>query len=246
MSTHEITDTELIRYLDGELESAERSQLDARLAAAPAAAERLATLRQNASRISSILGTADPNELETQRSARAIRAQLEQARSRRWLTMSPVLRAAAVIALLLGFGLAVPPVRAWMIEQVRQLVGSEPAPEVSQPARAPATQPVPQTAPLVVNFAINSDTFFLQHDAAAGELRIKRSPDATVRAEPSAGSTANLTVVPNGLRIDGGAATATYTLWLPTRVTVLAIRSGARAPQYHSLRGTVELTLQLR
>jgi hypothetical protein len=245
MSTHEITDAELIRYLDGELESAERSRLDARLAAAPAAAERLNTLRQSSSRIGSILSAADPNDLETQRSARAIRAQMQQARSQRSLHMSPALRAAAVIALLLGFGLAVPPVRAWMIEQVRQLVGDQPAPEALPPANTRSVE-TPQVAPLDITFAISSDTFSLQYNGLAGELHVWRALGAEAKAEPSANSTANLMIVPNGLRIDGESANATYRLWLPARVTVLVVRSNARAPQYHNLRETGEISVPLR
>ena len=250
MNTHEITDAELIRYLDGELRGADRSELDARLAATPAAAERLAALRQRSARLAGLIGTADPNELETQRSARAIRAQVEKAeRTQRWLPrMSPALRAAAVITLLLGFGLAVPPVRAWMIEQVRQLVAAlrEPAAQPQPPAQTTPAAAQPQEAPVAIGFAVSSDTFTIIALNAQGELIVQRDTITRASAEQAANSGANLLVAPNGLRIEGGTPEAIHTLRLPERVRMVVFRRQNGVVEWLPMRvNGLPLTLRL-
>ncbi|MGH8436827.1 MAG: hypothetical protein ACRERX_20745 [Pseudomonas sp.] len=240
MSTHEITDAELIRYLDGELLGTDRSELDTRLAAAPAAARRLAVLRQRSARLSSLIGAADANDLETQRSARSTRAAVEQAMNRRprVLRLSPALQAAALITLLLGFGLAVPPVRAWMIEQVLQLVEamSGSRAETLQPGEAPPADVPPQAAPLAIQLTVTSDTFTVQVAGAAGQLVVQRDTIDQAQAEPSTLGGANLVFMRNGLRIEGGSAATVHALRLPEHVRVLVLRRAGRV-EVHPLAG---------
>src|SRR5262245_48963579 len=104
--TNPITDAELIRYLDGELDAGTRSALDRRLASAPEAAARLEALRRRSRAMSQFIRSANPSGPATRASADAIRPLMTQPPRANW---TPLLKIAAVIAVLL-VGVAVPPV----------------------------------------------------------------------------------------------------------------------------------------
>jgi hypothetical protein len=241
--TNPITDAELIRYLDGELDAGTRSALDQRLASAPEAAARLATLRRRSRALSQLMRAANPSGPATRASADAIRPQMVQRQQSPWI---PLLRIAAVIAVLL-IGIAVPPVRAWLVAHLpgskQTSTSNNPSGSTSASASNAATSP---TADVVYNFTVTADTFDLEVTQSAGTLVVSRSAGGSASAEANAAGTSFL-VLPRGLRIEGPAsAGAQYTIALPARVHVLRL-SRPNGVSLHQLRdGVLVLDLARR
>ena len=239
--TSPITDAELIRYLDGELDAGTRSALDQRLASAPEAAARLETLRRRSRAMSQLMRAANPSGPATRASADAIRPQMTLRPRMQW---ESYLRTAAVIAILL-VGFAVPPVRAWLLARLlsasRVFSGETSTP---MPSLEPASRPAPSTSSDVVyNFTVTADTFDLEVTQKAGTLVVKRSDDGSASAEARAAGTSFL-VLPRGLRIEGPAnAQALYTVAMPARVQVLRLHRGTGV-SLHTLTGG-NLTIDL-
>lgn len=223
-----VTDAELVLYMSGELEGAERARIDAQLAAAPATAARLARLERRATRLSGMLAAVDPGEDEAARSADAVRAMLagrpDSAAPRSVWQRAPVpLRAAAAILLLLVGIVLVEPARARVVELARDLaqaIGIAPA---NAPARSTAE---PAGAPVRVAFDWNAETFVIAIDAAAGTLVVQRGPAGRATVEADAPGTEML-ALPDGVRIGGADAAVTWTVTLPPSVTMLRVRSPA-------------------
>ncbi|MGH7472239.1 MAG: hypothetical protein ACRENP_30175, partial [Longimicrobiales bacterium] len=139
MTDNVITDAELVRYLDGEVTGEARTAMAARLANEPESAARLAVLQQRTTTLSRLLVEVDPAELEVRRSAHVMKPQVTQAAR---ASMPTLMKAAAAIVLLFGLAFAVPPVRAWIVDQVMnvaQAIGWV-APE-SGPLPAPTAAP---------------------------------------------------------------------------------------------------------
>ncbi|HEX7090624.1 MAG TPA: hypothetical protein VF192_10860, partial [Longimicrobiales bacterium] len=227
-----MTDAELVRYLDGEIEGAPRAALEARIAAAPDAAARLDTLRRRSARLSALLADLDPPLEEVQQSAAAIRPMVAAgaARARGWLPGPALLRWAAAVALLLGAALAVPPARAWMIQRVRDaaealgLLDTAPEPAVETPAGA--APDALQAASVRVTFEVHVDTFEIEAPPR-GRLVVHRGPRASGSAEAAGVPGVAFVVLPTGLRIEGPATDdARYDVALPASVAAVRIRAG--------------------
>lgn len=236
-----VTDAELIRYLDGELDQTETGLLLDRIRTEPASAARLEQLRARSHALGAMLTHADPDDLATRRSADAIRSAMRDAHRP---ARSPALRAAAVILLLLAGAMAAPPLRAWIIERARTI-----AEVVGIVAREPAT-PAPAPAPaegaaLSVTFAVIGDTFEIRVPGAGGVLSVRREArdDGTIQVT-GATITEHLVLV-DGVRLEGeAAANARYELVLPERVATIVLRIGDDAPTTHALSGArTELSL---
>lgn len=250
------SDADLIRYLDGELNADERARVDAAVAEDVVLADRLARLRARGERLRALLADGDPSEADTRaanpaaptagqpranaqrghtvqsdatvrpiegaRATRTRRLALSRAPGGHWL------RAAAVILTLLGAGLFVPPVRAWIVDRLESLVpGEDTAVEVS-----PAIPSVDETAPLAYRMAVTGSTLFLDVDAAqaAGELTVRVADVANASLEPlDADAGDPVLVMPDEDRVriqNGEASTASYRLTLPRQVVTLRIRIG--------------------
>ncbi len=244
------TDAELIRYLDGELDEAERTRMDAALAHDPALAGRLETLRRRNARLRALLNATDPSEAEVRAAHDAIvRAHatgaavgiergatihsieaVRQSRARRDVpppaSGSHWLRAAAVIAALLAAGLLVPPVRAWIVDRIESL-GTEVEPDVGA---SPDTRPV-EAGPVIYTIPVTGPTLEILVDAvqAAGELTVRVADVTEATIEPLGAAADPVLVVPGGSRVrvqSGTASTAGYRLTLPSSVTTLRVRIG--------------------
>jgi anti-sigma factor RsiW len=236
MPKDQITDEELIRYLDGEVTDADRSALAARLAADAGSSARLQILQQRSARLSTWLVGADPAELDVRRSAHVIRPQIEQARAAH--AYRPTMwKAAAAIILLFGLAFAVPPVRAWIVERAldaAETMGWRAAqPDASLPA-TPAAVSEDAGPALTVSIAVSRDTFEVQVARPGGRLVVVRETRTSASAEPPAA--AGIVATTNTLRIEGNnPAASTFTLRLPERVTVLRIRHDGQAAATHVL-----------
>jgi len=236
-----VTDAELVRYLDGEIEGAPRAALEARIAAAPDTAARLDTLRRRSARLSALLAELDPSAADVQQSAEAIRpATAAGARpSRGWLPGPASLRWAAAVALLLGAALAVPPARAWMVERARDAAEAlgllDTAPEPAVEAPTGAAPDAIQAAPVRVTFEVRADTFEIEAPPR-GRLIVRRGAGPTGSAESAGAPGVDLVVLPTGLRIEGTTTDdARYDVALPASVAAVRVRAGAGAALLRAL-----------
>lgn len=222
-------DAELVRLIDGQGEPQERARVLAHTATCAPCAERLETIRHRAQRLSELLTEWDipvgdapkpplpPSDFE---SVRARRRSPASASLPLWM------RAAAGIVLLLGVGMTVSPLRAWVVERwasvAAELAGREMGEEPERPRVAAAGH--------LVSFLPEGDEFLLQVDAPQAEgvleLLIEAVPRAT--AEISGGAAEeNLLVLPEGLRIRNAPdSRASYRVTLPAELRQVHVRIG--------------------
>jgi anti-sigma factor RsiW len=221
-----VSDAELIQELDGELSQVARTELGARLSNSAEVAARLELLRRRTARFSELLGAIDPAEARVQASRRNARAQVRQARSPGSSRFRPLLQVAAAIALILGVLFIVPPVRAWMIDRVRDLAGAlgfeSPATSAEIPA---APQAAPRDADVSITFALESDTLDVFAAQRAGRIILRRTTASSATAEAVGVSGTELVFLPGRLRIEGPSAPdAEYILTLPARAVAIRLR----------------------
>ena len=245
--TNPISDLELVRYLDGELEAKERSALASRLAAAPEAAARLEQLRRRSGNLSTLLRTRDPSGTETRASAEVIRPTMTKPAAR--YGWPPYLKAAAVVALLLTGALAVPPARAWLLARLLDAgsaIGLGAAPTSVRVTTTPAPAPTGvSTTEVTYSFQVSSDTFTIEATQTAGRIIVQRSADASASAETAGAGNESILILPRGVRIEGPSSASTvYTIKLPDRVRVVRIQRSTGVA-LHSLRPDQPLQVEL-
>lgn len=233
MTTTHVDDGDLIRWLDGEVAAEEGRAVRAHLADCAACAARLGGLRTRARAVSRVLAAADPPVVGRRRIG--------------W-----GMRAAAAGLVLLGVGLVVEPVRAWILERAEGAWSLVAARETPAPASAPDEPQGARPDPVAgtVSFIPAGDVFRLEVAArqAGGELVIEMveadAASATVEAD---GADEQFVVLPSGLRIVNAAGSgARYVVRLPARlqsvVLVIGDEPGRRyAPAEAGERWTVPL-----
>jgi hypothetical protein len=247
-----VSDARLMQYLHGELSDAERAYVDAQLARSAAAAERLRVLRHRTTRLSTLLGAADPVPADVQASAGEIRPIVDRTvvtHVNWWRRTPPALRAAATIALLLGGVLLVEPVRAWVLDQARAvaeavgLLDTEPAD--ASPA-APASSTPAAGVDVRYSFPWSASTFEITTGSAIGTLVITTGRAGQVTAATT-GTAGSFLTMPEGIRIEGeGATDAVYTITLPPDVRTLRLNHGGRTIEHTVPAGGSGLRLPLR
>jgi hypothetical protein len=237
-----VTDAELIRYLDGELDDDERGRIDEALAGDPGLARRFAQLRTRAERLSALLGATDaapavaaappaaPAKVIDLNAAWAAQQGVPPHPVRPYRPLPGWLRAAAVVAFLLAGTLLVPPVRAWIAGVLARAFdrGDETTAIGSRPVASPPVDT------LSITFATGSATFTLEFAAApaAGRLVVERTRvDSVFAALYTAGGGEELQRVRSDLlRIANAAgSTADYRLVLPSVVSTVVVRVPGRA-----------------
>ena len=230
-----VTDSELIRYLDGEMDGRESGLLIERLRAEPAAAVRLEELQLRSWRLSAILPHADPSAQETARSGDVIRRTLATRARARPTSWTPLLRAAAIILVVLAGALVAPPVRAWIADRllaVAEAVGLTSAPGVPP---APAATPV-ETPAFAVNFAVTGDTFEVRVPGPGGTLTLRHHDGTDGSVQVTGAAITDHLVLPGGLRLEGTPSPdARYEITLPPLVRTVRLRIGDAAPTLHAI-----------
>lgn len=243
MSDH-IPDADLIRYLDGELTAVDKAAIDA----SPEASARLNALRRRSSRMAGLLTSVDPGTVEVRSSADRIRPELAYATRRRF-TLSPPMKAAAAIALLLGFGLAIPPVRAMIFDWARQAantigLGTTAVEPVAPTAPQPGAEP--QSAAASLGFDVAADTFDIASATSTGVLMIQRWEEAKGSVEVTGGGDPNYFKIPGGIRFSGTAAAgAVHTIKLPARVKTVRILVDGKPTRFVVLTNTEPVRIDL-
>jgi anti-sigma factor RsiW len=217
MTTTHMDDGALVRWLDGEALGEERHALAAHLTACAACEARLAAIRDRAARVSRELVALDGH------AARPL------PRRSAW-----ALRAAAGFAVLLGVGMAVEPVRAWILERADHVwtvvAGERGNPPVAPDQTAPAAAPAAGS----ITFVPAGDVFVLEVTSrqAGGEVVIETVGTGTASATVTGGTGAeSFVVLPAGLRIVNDAASrAEYLVQVPGGLSaiVLAVADGPR------------------
>ena len=228
MSDH-INDAELIRYLDGELTAVDRAAIDA----SPEATARLNELRKRSARMTALLQTANPDANEVKHSAERILPQIHNVKRQR-LSMSVPMRVAAAVALLLGFGMVIPPVRAQIVDLVGQAAATvgltRESTETAEPVTPAPAQPV--TPAVSVRFDVTADTFDITHALTAGTLVIQHWDEIRGLAEATSAD-AEFLVASRGVRIMNATTTdAIYTIKLPARANTVRIQSTGKPTRF--------------
>lgn len=217
-----ILDGRLIRFLDGELEPEERREIEELMGRSPDVRERYEQLQAIAVDLSEGLAgeglpptpaLALPDRADSGRRAGVGGA------SRRW-------RAAAVVALLVGVGVTVQPVRAFLATgatRLLDLLGSqEPA-----PVEAPPPTPVADR-PSTVRFTPEGAVFVvtLEHAQTTGSIQINSADAFTeITASVLDGRGESLVVLPGELRISNGpGSVADYRLEVPRSLERVDVR----------------------
>jgi anti-sigma factor RsiW len=207
--TH-VSDGDLVRLLDKELDVAEQMELERHVDSCEACAGRYFKLRRKIATVSAAVRRADfPVSKNTLRT---------------W-----GLRAAAVLVALTAVGVTVQPVRAWIAEQTRALWAVVAGEE--ETAATPGTTSVESNDPTAaVSFVPAGDVFVLEFSTrqASGRLTVETVVGETASATVFGGSERErLIVLPTGLRIvNDSTAAADYTVELPQALARLFIVIG--------------------
>lgn len=230
-----VTDGEVLRALDQQLEPSERARVTAHLESCDQCAALLTRARRRQQRLAQLLRDTDFDTPATTLrpsdspviDSRVARQRRAQRIARTW--QQPWLRVAAAIVLLLGVTLTITPVRAlvvdWVREQWSRLVNADRSAE-------PATAPEAVTAPIGprIEFTHEATEFRIEFTVAqsTGSLAARQGAGEQVIAE-STSPNAELLVLPTGLRVDNRQAPgASYTLVLPSSVSTLVVQVGER------------------
>ena len=211
----DLSDGEIIRYVDRECGPDEARRIAAHLNHCDACHERVELLQRRLGVLSSLLEEADFVESER----RGLRPRFARRR----------LQVAATIIVTLGVGFSVTPVRAWVADALRGAL--------ARPNAAPSASLL--TGPSgygIVSFPVEGSTLAIELLAVpdGGRLHVQPSDRelASARIEGGDGS-GEFLVLPGVLRIVGPAGSnAEYYLAIPTGVTRLSVRVGEAAPRY--------------
>ncbi|MGH7500601.1 MAG: hypothetical protein ACREL7_02475 [Longimicrobiales bacterium] len=205
-------DALLVRYIDGEASADERALVESVSAGDPTVAARLAQLEERTKAARAALAQADI-------AAPAALAAFKPGAARSNIGHSMWLRAALVVGLLGAAALAVPPVRAWVLDVLQR----DMSPDVSD-----SVPGAPVTIDSVMIFFDVPPEFTIELDAAQRDgqvtVRIADVDQATAELR-TPGGTESFFVVPEGLRIiNGDISTAEYEIVLPRSVREVRVR----------------------
>ena len=207
--TH-VSDGDLVRLLDRELDVAEQMELEGHVDSCEDCASRYLELRRKIATVGAAIRRGDFT-FPTQK-------------VRTW-----GLRAAAVLVVLTAMGVTVQPVRAWIVEQTRALwvVVAGEQEEAATPGGATDESGDPTAA---VSFVPAGDVFVLELSTrqASGRLTVETVAGRTASATVFGGSEEErLIVLPTGLRIvNDSTAEADYTIELPATLARLLVVIG--------------------
>lgn len=220
-----VTDAELIRYLDDQLDEAGRIEIAARLANDGASTARLETLAAHSRQLAGWLRAVDPADAAVDNAARAIRNSniflVHEAASTPWLrAASPVLRAAAVVLLVAGAAMAVPASRNWLLQTIEQTVRALPS------GALPENLPSPAGPEIVHTFRVSGPALIVEVSGTpAGTLVLERGEGELVTTRTHDGGGTQLTVLPSGLHIaSAGTSQTTYEIEVPRTITRVLLR----------------------
>jgi hypothetical protein len=153
------------------------------------------------------------------------------------------LKAAIIVFALLGAGIMVPPVRAWIVDRLES-IGGEGDAEVDGSPSMPGVDGAAVSYGIPVTGTVLDVT--LDEAQANGELIVERGDLVNARIEPlSAAAGDPLLVTSDAVRIDnGGVSTGGYRLTVPRSVTAVRVRFGDGEARSYEV-GDVPITVPL-
>jgi hypothetical protein len=269
-----VSDADLIRYLDGELDADESERIEAAIAGDDTVAGRLAVLSRRGRNLSAMLGAIDPTDEETRgadpsrqvagmpgqaghisrggaegaemplitsmvdaRAKREARVSTGGSTGNRWL------KAAIIVFALLGAGVMVPPVRAWIVDRLES-IGGEADTVVDGSPSMPAVDGAAVSYGIPVTGTMLDVT--LDEPQAGGDLIVEWGDLVNARIEPlDAAAGDPVLVTSDAVRIDNGdASTGGYRLTVPRSVTAVRVRFGDGEARSYGV-GEAPLTVPL-
>jgi hypothetical protein len=225
-------DADLVRYIDGELDEAGRARVEAALADDIELAARLETLRRRGTRLRRMLQQNDPPPAAGSLPERGAVADEDVKRAG-----SPALtlmRAAAVLLVLVGIFSLVPPLRAWIVDRWERI--ASPA-ETTPPGQPPLLR-TPDTVAVTFPTEYQSFDFELIARQQTGTLRIRVADVDQVAAEMyTRTNTETFFKFPAGLRvINAETSVADYDIVIPSTVRTVRVTIGAQRIAAYSTR----------
>lgn len=234
-----LTEGELVRYLDGEIEAGERSRIAEHLLACSSCRAQLEQIRSAREELEGLLNQAEisPDAARKEAARAAMERALAQSRRRAAPRFRGAwLRAAAVATVLLASTLSISPARAWVaqlwhgaVEQVERLAGVE----------APAPAPVELSlSNATIGFVPRGERFLLEVRSTqrSGSLVLGIADGASVTASASGEEEIALLVRQDGMRIENSPNnTADYAIRLPAQLREVRIRVGETEEQVYRI-----------
>jgi hypothetical protein len=223
-----VADDVLVRIVDDEVSAHEHAYAHTHLETCSVCTERLSTISRRTHALSALLQVADPGMPLMQPPSPSSAALPQTLRASRRRYAVPVwLKAAAVVLLIAGAAVMASPVRARVLDWIRDAF--------RPPASAPAVMPTDRASAghasvefLPVGNELNLEVVDAE---AGGELRIGMNDGRAVVARArNATSAVELVVLPAGLRIVNTAARATYDISVPAQITRIRVQIGQDAP----------------
>jgi hypothetical protein len=222
-----VADDVLVRIVDDEMFAPEHAHAHSHLETCRFCTERLSTIARRTHALSALLQVADP-AMPLMQPPSPSSAGLPQPlpASRRRYAVPAWLKAAAVVLLIAGAAVMASPVRARVLDWIRDTF----RPPVSAPAVVPADRASAGRASvefLPVGHELNLEVVAAE---AGGELRIGVNDGRAVVARAlNATGAVELLVLPAGLRIVNTAARGTYDISVPAQITLIRVQIGEEA-----------------
>lgn len=227
-------DGDLMRYLDHECDPIEREDIRRHVEGCERCAELLGQFEGYSERLAALLpeldsappaGAIEEILLGAAAGARRLERTVDAPPPRARNARRSLARAAAIAFALLGLGMTVSPVRAWLVERFSAV---QEALLTSQPAvQETALTPQPQS-PSTVSFAPAPGAFFIDIVAAqeSGMLTLTVQQGRVASAQVRGAVTdEGLLVLPDRLRITNSSTSAAdYAVTLPSQLTKITLR----------------------
>jgi len=223
-----VADDVLVRIVDDQMFGHEQAHAHSHIDTCSVCTQRLSTIEQRTHALSALLQVADPGMPPMQPPAPSNARLPHTLRASRRRYAAPAwLKAAAVVLLIAGAAVMASPVRARVLDWIRDAF----RPPASAPAEVPADRASAGHASvefLPVGHELNLEVVDAE---AGGELRIGvNNGRAVVARALNTTSTVELLVLPAGLRVVNTGARATYDVSVPAQITRIRVQIGREAP----------------
>lgn len=223
-----VADDVLVRIIDHEMSAPEHAHAHSHLQTCSVCTERLATVERRTHSLSALLQLADPGmPLMQPPSASNTRLPRPLRASRRYSAVPAWLKAAAIVLLIAGAAVMASPLRARVLDWIRDAFRPPPSVPAVMPAD-PASADHASVEFLPVGNELNLEIVDAE---TGGELRIRLIDGRAVVARAlDATGAVELLVLPAGLRIVNTAARAMYDVSVPAQITRIRVQIGQEAP----------------
>jgi anti-sigma factor RsiW len=234
ISDQHLTDAEVSRAVDAQLDADERTRVEAHLAHCDTCRAMLTRAETRTRRLSALLQRTDfdvpPMSVSTKTGRDILDFRAREKPVREAAAIQPWMRAAAVIALLIGGLFAIPPVRAAIIGWVRAQFSDDARESAAPGVAAPSAPNVQPDLGAAVQFVPAGEVLYVELMSAdeQGTIELKRGTGDRVSARVDNGSV-EMIVLTDGLRINNaGAQQLRYRIEAPQSVETIVVTVAGR------------------